>query len=266
MASKLKNTFRAAISQLSVQNSMTSAVDQQEVDRFGAIAGEWWDPKGKFAPLHRINPARLGFIREYVLLRTGRDGRAAKPFAGLDMLDIGCGGGLISEPLCRLGGAVTGLDPSPETIGAAQGHATAQGLPVTYRCGTAEELAAAGATFDVVTALEVIEHVPDVPAFLATCALLVKPGGLIVLSTLNRTARSYALGIVAAEYVLGWLPKGTHDWRRFIEPEALRSHLEAAGFCDFAEKGISYDAVAGTWRLSDDTGVNYLMAARRSAF
>jgi 2-polyprenyl-6-hydroxyphenyl methylase/3-demethylubiquinone-9 3-methyltransferase len=243
---------------------MTVAVDQKEVDRFGAIAGEWWDPRGKFAPLHRINPARLAFIREYVLLRTKREGRLPKPFAGLDILDIGCGGGLIAEPLCRLGGHVTGLDPSEETIGAAQAHAASQGLAVTYHCGTAEELAATGAAFDLVTALEVLEHVPDVEAFLETCAALVKPGGLIVLSTLNRTARSYALGIVAAEYVLGWLPKGTHDWRRFIEPEQLRAILGAIGFEDFAEKGISYDAVGGIWRLSDDTGVNYLMAARRA--
>jgi 2-polyprenyl-6-hydroxyphenyl methylase/3-demethylubiquinone-9 3-methyltransferase len=244
---------------------MTVAVDQREVERFGAIAGEWWDPKGKFAPLHRINPARLAFIRDYVLLRTGRDGRTPKPFAGLDMLDIGCGGGLISEPLCRLGGTVTGLDPSPETIGAARGHAASQGLAVTYHCGTAEELAAVGTRFDVVTALEVLEHVPDVEAFLRTCATLVKPGGLLLVSTLNRTARSYALGIVAAEYMLGWLPKGTHDWRRFIEPGELRASLTAVGFADFAEKGISYDAVHGTWRLSDDTGVNYLMAARRAS-
>jgi 2-polyprenyl-6-hydroxyphenyl methylase/3-demethylubiquinone-9 3-methyltransferase len=265
MASYPKNTFGAATTTHLCKTPMAAAIDEKEVERFGAIASEWWDPKGKFAPLHRLNPPRLAFIRDHVLSHRGGETRSAKPFKGLSILDIGCGGGLISEPLRRLGGDVTGLDPSPETISAARAHAAQQGLEIDYRCGTAEELAMAGEVFDVVTALEVIEHVPDVSAFLGVCAQLVKPGGLILLSTLNRTAKSYALGIIAAEYLLGWLPRGTHDWQRFVEPEELRSLLASAGFADFALKGIAYNPVAGEWRLGDDTGVNYMMAATRQA-
>jgi 2-polyprenyl-6-hydroxyphenyl methylase/3-demethylubiquinone-9 3-methyltransferase len=256
--------FRSTIRSYLCKTPMNDAVDEKEVERFGAIAGEWWNPRGKFAPLHRINPPRLGFIRERLLIHTGRTGREPKPFSGLDVLDIGCGGGLISEPLCRLGANVTGLDPSMETIGAARTHASSQSLSIDYRCGTAEELAASGAVFDVITALEVIEHVPDVPAFLGVCGRLTKPSGLIVLSTLNRTAKSYALGIVAAEYLLGWLPKGTHDWRRFVEPAELRAALAGAGFQDFVERGLSYHAPSGDWRLSEDLSINYAMSASRA--
>ena len=265
MQTAAKNTFRAASGSYLCKTPMTVTIDKTEVERFGAIAAEWWNPRGKFAPLHRLNPARIAFIRERVILHTSRDERTPKPFKGLDILDIGCGGGLISEPLCRLGANVTALDPSPETIEAARAHALSQELAIDYRCAMAEDLAAHDAAFDVVTALEVIEHVPDVKQFLGVCAKLVRPGGLILLSTLNRTAKSYMLGVVTAEYLLGWLPKGTHDWRRFIEPGELRALLTETGFEDFAEKGLTYHPFTGEWHLSGDCSVNYLMAARRKS-
>jgi 2-polyprenyl-6-hydroxyphenyl methylase/3-demethylubiquinone-9 3-methyltransferase len=242
---------------------MTKLVDKAEVERFGALAAEWWDPRGKFRPLHQINPVRLGFLRDTLLSHTGRDRRAVKPFAGLRILDIGCGGGLISEPLARLGASVTGVDPAPENIETARQHAQAQGLTIHYVAGTSDLLAARGLRFDCVVALEVIEHVPDIAEFLRSCADLTEPGGLNVLSTLNRTAKSFALGIIAAEYVLGWLPRGTHQWQRFVAPDELRRALAAAGLAPHEPKGMSYSPVNGTWRLSDDCGVNYLMAAHK---
>jgi 2-polyprenyl-6-hydroxyphenyl methylase / 3-demethylubiquinone-9 3-methyltransferase len=242
---------------------MTKLVDNAEVERFGALANEWWDPRGKFRPLHQINPVRLGFLRAELLAHTGRDTRAVKPFAGLRLLDIGCGGGLIAEPLARLGASVTGLDPSPENIETARRHAKGQALAIDYLTGTSGELATQGRRFDCVIALEVIEHVPDVPAFLRTCADVTEPGGLIVLSTLNRTAKSFALGIVAAEYLLGWLPRGTHQWQRFVAPDELRQSLMSARLTPLAERGMSYDPIAGTWRLGPDCSVNYLMTATK---
>jgi 2-polyprenyl-6-hydroxyphenyl methylase/3-demethylubiquinone-9 3-methyltransferase len=236
-------------------------VDNVEIERFGALAGEWWDPKGKFRPLHQLNPPRLAFLREQILGHTGRDRLSVKPYAGLQILDVGCGGGLISEPLARLGAAVTGLDPAPETIEAARSHAQAQGLAIDYIAATTDDLAAQHRQFDCVVAMEVVEHVPDVATFLRSCAALLKPGGLLILSTLNRTAKSYALGIVAAEYLLGWLPKGTHQWRRFITPEELREKLADAGLKPHAERGMSYDPLKGEWRLGSDCDVNYLMSA-----
>jgi 2-polyprenyl-6-hydroxyphenyl methylase/3-demethylubiquinone-9 3-methyltransferase len=244
---------------------MTKLVDKAEVERFGALAAEWWDPRGKFRPLHQINPARLGFLRETLLSHTGRDGRAVRPLTGLRILDIGCGGGLIAEPLARLGASVTGVDPSSENIETARQHAAAQGLAIDYVAGTSDTLAAGGLRFDCVVALEVIEHVPDVPEFLRSCADLIEPGGLIALSTLNRTAKSFALGIVAAEYVLGWLPRGTHQWQRFVAPAELRRALTSAGLIPHAPRGMSYSPVSGMWGLNDDCEVNYLMAADKPA-
>jgi 2-polyprenyl-6-hydroxyphenyl methylase/3-demethylubiquinone-9 3-methyltransferase len=244
---------------------MTKLVDKAEVERFGAQAEEWWDPRGNFRPLHQINPVRLRFLREALLAHTGRDGHAVRPFTGLRVLDIGCGGGLIAEPLTRLGASVTGLDPSPANIAAARRHAVAQGLAIDYVIGTSDELVAQGRRFDCVIALEVIEHVPDVAAFLHSCADVTEPGGLLVLSTLNRTAKSFALGIVAAEYLLGWLPRGTHQWQRFVAPNELRQYLTDAGLTPLGERGMSYDPIGGTWRLSADCAVNYLIAATKPA-
>ena len=242
---------------------MTKLVDNAEVERFGAMAEEWWDPRGKFRPLHQINPARLSFLRETLLAHTGRDARAVRPLTGLRLLDIGCGGGLIAEPLARLGASVTGLDPSPENIETARLHAEAQALPIDYVIGSSDELAAQERRFECVIALEVIEHVPDVAAFLQSCADLTEPGGLVVLSTLNRTAKSFALGIVAAEYLLGWLPRGTHQWQRFVAPEELRQGLIGAGLRPLPERGMSYDPIEGAWHLGTDSSVNYLMAATK---
>ncbi|NJM33792.1 MAG: bifunctional 2-polyprenyl-6-hydroxyphenol methylase/3-demethylubiquinol 3-O-methyltransferase UbiG [Rhodomicrobium sp.] len=242
---------------------MTNFVDNREVERFGAVAADWWNPEGKFRPLHKINPARLFYIREQLLAHTGRDARSLKPFSGLTILDAGCGGGLVAEPLARLGARVTGLDPSPETIAVAKGHAGESGLDIEYLTGTTHDLAGGGRGFDCVLALEVVEHVPDVGAFLASCAALSAPGGLVILSTLNRTAKSYALGIVAAEYILGWLPKGTHSWSRFITPDELRVKLREAGLEPTGERGLAFDPLRFEWKLTDDCEVNYFMTARK---
>jgi len=237
-------------------------LDQAEVARFRAIADEWWDPKGKFRPLHQIGPVRLQFIRDQL------SGHFAckpglRPLAGLRILDIGCGGGLISEPLTRLGASVTGIDPGAENVAIARAHAEPQGLAIDYRATTAEDLVAAGARFDAVVCLEVVEHVPDVGAFVQTCATLTRPGGMLVLSTINRTLKSYALAIVAAEYVLGWLPRGTHQWDRFVTPDELARHLAAAGLSPPRFSGMSYAPLRDAWSLTDDTDVNYLAASAR---
>jgi 2-polyprenyl-6-hydroxyphenyl methylase / 3-demethylubiquinone-9 3-methyltransferase len=236
-------------------------LDAREVARFAALAGEWWDPNGKFRPLHRQGPARLAFIRDALLSHFGRTAKALTCLKGLSVLDVGCGGGLVSEPLSRLGAAVTGIDPTEETIAVARAHAEAQGLTIDYRATTAEEVRAAGERFDAVICLEVIEHVPDVGAFLKTLADLVRPGGLLVVSTLNRTWKAYALAIVAAEYVLGWLPRGTHEWNRFVTPEELERHLKAAGLATPRFSGIVYDLMRDEWRLDPDCDVNYMAAA-----
>lgn len=236
-------------------------VDQDEIARFEKIAAEWWNPSGKFRPLHQIGPPRLRFIRDRLALHFRLPEDALKPLTGKTVLDIGCGGGLISEPMARMGAQVTGLDPGERNIAVARSHAEPQGLAIDYRCGTAEELAAEGKTFDVVLALEVIEHVPDPAAFMKTCASLVRPGGLMVASTINRNLKSYALAIVAAEYVLGWLPRGTHQWERFITPEEMARFMTGAGLSAPTFSGMAYNPLADDWRLSADTDVNYLAAA-----
>lgn len=245
------------------QGAGSSTYDGDEVARFSAIATEWWDPNGRFRPLHDLAPARLAFVRDRLTEHFSLAGGGMRPLKGLTILDVGCGGGLISEPLARMGGRVTGLDPSAETIAAARSHAASQGLPVDYRCGRAEELAAAGETFDAVVCLEVVEHVPDVGAFLKLLAGLVQPGGLLVLSTLNRTAKAYALAIVAAEYILRWLPPGTHQWERFVKPEELEAHIVAAGLKPGRVEGLVFDPLRGHWHLADDLDVNYLVAAAK---
>jgi 2-polyprenyl-6-hydroxyphenyl methylase/3-demethylubiquinone-9 3-methyltransferase len=240
-------------------------LDPREIAQFERLAGEWWDPNGKLRPLHKQGPARLGFIREALTSHFDRTAGKLDVLEGLSVLDIGCGGGLVSEPLARLGARVTGIDPTPDSIAVAQRHASAQDLAIDYRASRAEDLVAAGESFDAVVCLEVVEHVPDVGAFIATIAPLVRPGGLLVLSTLNRTWKAYALAIVGAEYVLGWLPRGTHDWQRFVTPDELSRHVKAAGFATPRMSGIVYDVMHDDWRLATDCDVNYIAAAARPA-
>jgi len=239
------------------------SLDPSEVEKFSAMAAEWWNPNGKFGVLHVFNPVRLQIIKEQVTARLGRDPLERRPFEGLRFLDIGCGGGLLSEPMARLGAAVTGVDPSEKNIKTASVHAKRGGLAINYRQGTAEALADSGAQFDVVLALEVVEHVADVDLFLRSCGRLVKPGGLLFLSTLNRTAKAWVLAIAGAEYVLGWLPRGTHDWNRFLTPDELGRHMTEAGVNAPRFKGFVYDPLRDSWSLSDDTGVNYLASSAK---
>jgi 2-polyprenyl-6-hydroxyphenyl methylase/3-demethylubiquinone-9 3-methyltransferase len=243
--------------------SRRGSVDQAEVDRFSAMAREWWDPNGKFKPLHKFSPARLGYIKREACRHFGRDERAADAFSGLAFLDIGCGGGLVAEPMARLGATMTGIDPSEVNIEVARVHAAETGTAVDYRATTAEDVLAAGDRFDVVLALEVVEHVTDVPAFLDTVASLVKPGGLLLVATLNRTLKALGLAVVGAEYVLRWLPAGTHDWRKFVKPEEVEAPLQAAGLTLLERRGIVFDPLRFAWKESDDTEVNYMVLAAR---
>lgn len=238
-----------------------TTIDASEVAKFTAMAEEWWDPNGKFAPLHKFNPVRLKFIRDTCAAHFGRTG--LKPFAGLSLLDIGCGGGLLSEPMARLGFAVTGVDPSEKNVGTAKAHAEATGVAVTYRASSAEVLEAEGAAFDVVLNMEVVEHVADLRAYLKACARLVRPGGLTVVATLNKTLKSLALAKIGAEYILRWLPPGTHDWNRFVEPQELRRMLEESGLNPLKTQGVAFDPLGWDWHLSSDVDVNYMIVASR---
>ena len=238
-----------------------ASIDPAEVAKFSALAAEWWDPKGKFAPLHKFNPVRLGFIRGEAAGHFGRDARSLRPFEGLDLLAFGCGGGLLSEPMARLGFAVTGADASEKNIGTARTHAAQSGLSIDYRATTAEALAAEGRRFDVVLNMEVVEHVADVNSYLAACAGLVRPGGMTVVATLNKTLKSLALAKIGAEYVLNWLPRGTHDWNRFLAPTQLQAMLEETGLNVLKTQGVSFDPLNWDWKLSGDTDVNYMIVA-----
>ena len=243
---------------------LASSIDPAEVERFSRIAEEWWDPRGKFAPLHKFNPVRLGFIREQAERRFGGDPKALRPFEGLRLLDIGCGGGLLSEPMSRLGFAVTGVDAAEKNILTARLHAGQQGLEIDYRHATAEALLAQGAgPFDVVLNMEVVEHVADPGAYLRDCARLLAPGGLMVVATLNRTAKAFALAVVGAEYVLRWLPRGTHDWRKFLTPDEIRAHLASEPVAVEGPFGVAYDPLSDRWSRSRDAGVNYMMTVIR---
>jgi 2-polyprenyl-6-hydroxyphenyl methylase/3-demethylubiquinone-9 3-methyltransferase len=239
-----------------------STVDPAEIARFAALADDWWDPNGRFKPLHRFNPVRLGFIRDRLVRHFGRDPAALTPFTGLRLLDVGCGGGLIAEPMARLGATVTGIDATDKNIRVAALHAARAGLDIDYRCEAAEDLAARGERFDVVLNLEVVEHVVAVEPFIAACSQLLAPGGAMIVATLNRTAKAWALAIVGAEYILGWLPRGTHRWEKFVRPAELAAALRHNRL-DIAElTGVSYDPLAGEWSLSRDLAVNYMVFAR----
>lgn len=242
-----------------------TSVDAREVDKFARLAEEWWNPDGKFRPLHRFNPVRLAFIREVALARFGRDAKSLRPFEGLTLLDIGCGGGLLSEPMARLGFDVLGVDAAEKNIGIAEAHAAAAGVDVRYRAATAEALAAEGARFDVVLNMEVVEHVADVPGFLRACASVLAPGGVMIVATINRTLRSLAFAKVAAEYVLGWLPVGAHEWSRFITPFELKMKLEDAGLNVTRLQGVSFDILNWDWTPSSDTAINYMVVAEKPA-
>jgi 2-polyprenyl-6-hydroxyphenyl methylase/3-demethylubiquinone-9 3-methyltransferase len=241
-----------------------SSIDPAEVERFSRIAAEWWDPKGKFAPLHKFNPVRLGFIRDQALYRFGRDPKARRPFEGLRLLDIGCGGGLLSEPMTRLGFHVVGVDASERNIGTASAHAAEQGLEIDYGCSTAEDLVASGEpAFDLILNMEVIEHVADPGEFLRSCTQLLAPGGMMIVATLNRTLKAFALAKVGAEYVLRWLPAGTHDWSKFLKPEELRGFLAGEPYAVDGPFGVVYEPISGRWSQSHDCDVNYMMTVAR---
>ena len=245
--------------------ALPASLDPSEVEKFSKMAAEWWNPDGKFGVLHVFNPVRLQFIKEQVCARLGRDPLARFPFEELRFLDIGCGGGLLSEPMARLGATIVGVDPSEKNIKTATVHAQEVGLDIDYRVGTAEDLATAGEQFDVILNMEVIEHVADPRAFAATCAGMLKPEGLMFVATLNRTLKSFGLAIIGAEYVLGWLPKGTHQWEKFITPEELRGWLDENGVAIRDESGVTYSPFSRQWRRSRDMDVNYMVVGQKAA-
>jgi 2-polyprenyl-6-hydroxyphenyl methylase/3-demethylubiquinone-9 3-methyltransferase len=242
-----------------------STIDAAEVERFGALAAEWWNPNGKFRPLHKFNPVRLAYIRDQVAARFGRDPRAARPFEGLRFLDIGCGGGLLCEPMARLGAEVVGADAAATNIEVARLHAAESGVNVDYRATTAEALADAGEKFDVVLNMEVVEHVADIDLFVSKCAEMVKPGGIMFVATINRTLKALGLAIIGAEYVLRWLPRGTHQFGKLVRPEELEAALTGAGLTVIDRTGVVYSPFADRWHQSRDMDVNYMMLAEKAA-
>jgi 2-polyprenyl-6-hydroxyphenyl methylase/3-demethylubiquinone-9 3-methyltransferase len=245
--------------------STATSIDPAEVQRFAAMAEEWWDPAGKFRPLHQLNPVRLGFLRERLGRWFGRDSASLTPFAGLTALDIGCGGGLIAEPMARLGASVTGIDAASRNVHVAALHAQRSGLAIDYRSVAAEDLAATGVQFDIVLALEILEHVADLDVFLDACARLTRPGGALVFATLNRTPQAWLLAIVGAEYVLGWLPRGTHQWDKFVRPSELAAGLRRNAVSLRELAGVHYQPLSGDWALGRDLAVNYMAFATKTA-
>ena len=238
-------------------------VDPREVARFAALAADWWDPRGRMGMLHKLNPVRLQFIKDTACRQFERDPKRLDSLEGLRILDIGCGAGILSEPLARLGAEVVGADPAVANIEAARLHAVEAGLGIDYRATTAEALADAGERFDVVLAMEVVEHVADVALFVERCAEMVKPSGLLIGATLNRTLKSFALAIVGAEYVLGWLPRGTHRWDKFVTPDEFEAALERRRLRVIAQTGVVYDLLADRLRIASDMDVNYMLAAEK---
>jgi 2-polyprenyl-6-hydroxyphenyl methylase/3-demethylubiquinone-9 3-methyltransferase len=256
----LRVRLAGALSNVDVKRS--ASVDAREVERF-SIAAEWWDANGKMRMLHRLNPVRLAFIKQAACRQFGREDKRLDALSGLHILDIGCGGGILSEPLARLGGVVVGADPSNANIEAARLHAARSGLGIDYRATTAEALAEAGERFDIVLAMEVVEHVADVSAFIGACAQMVRPGALMMLATINRTLKSFALAIIGAEYVLGWLPRGTHQWDKLVTPNELELALAQHGLDVIDESGVIYNLFSDRWQLSGDMDVNYMLVGQK---
>ncbi len=242
---------------------MSGTIDSQEIDRFNALAEAWWDPQGDFRPLHMFNPVRLAYIGDKVAAHFGRNADDSKLLSGLNLLDVGCGGGLVCEPMARLGAKVTGIDAGEKNIRVAAAHAQSSGLAIDYRQTSVEALAEGKERFDVILNMEVIEHVADRDLFIRACCSLLKPGGLMILATLNRTAKSFALAIVGAEYILRWLPPGTHQWDKFVKPSEIAAALRKNGFQITDITGAAYNPLTGSWRLSHDVGVNYMVLATR---
>jgi 2-polyprenyl-6-hydroxyphenyl methylase/3-demethylubiquinone-9 3-methyltransferase len=241
----------------------STTLDPAEVEKFSKMAAEWWNPHGKFGVLHVFNPVRLTYVKEQVCARFARDPFDSRPFSGLRFLDIGCGGGLLTEPMARLGAEIVGVDPSEKNIKTATVHALETELAIDYRCCTAEDLAAAGEKFDVILNMEVIEHVKDPQAFTQICISMLKPEGLMFVATISRTLKSFGLAIIGAEYILGWLPKGTHHWEKFIKPDELKSWLGDNNVTVKGETGVTYHPLANAWKRSRDMDVNYMLVGQK---
>ncbi|MET3793607.1 bifunctional 2-polyprenyl-6-hydroxyphenol methylase/3-demethylubiquinol 3-O-methyltransferase UbiG [Aquamicrobium terrae] len=246
-----------------MSDTRRSTIDSGEVERFSALAAEWWNPNGKFRPLHKFNPVRLSYIRDQIAQRFGRDPHAAQPFEGLRILDIGCGGGLLCEPMARLGAEVVGADASATNIEVARLHAAESGVEIDYRATTAEDLADAGEKFDVVLNMEVVEHVSDIDLFIGKCGEMVKPGGIMFVATINRTLKALGLAIIGAEYVLRWLPRGTHQFGKLVRPDELERALAGAGLSVIDRTGVVYNPLADRWQRSTDMDVNYMVLAEK---
>lgn len=242
-----------------------TTINDDEIAKFGAMAETWWDPRGTMRPLHKLNPVRIGYIRDRAIAHFGKDPMQRRPLEGLRIVDVGCGGGLLCEPLARLGASVVGIDAATQNIRIAQLHARRAGLEIDYRTTTSEALVAKGEVFDLVLNMEVVEHVDNVPLYMKSCADLVKPGGLLVSSTINRTARALALAKFGAEYILRWVPRGTHDWKKFLTPDELKALLTRNGLKVTDQTGVVYHPLADEWRKSRDMGINYMIVAAKAA-